>query len=82
VTRRLHAERNKKLCQKLLDDKNYNDWVVTTAFYSAIHFTQHQIFPLQVGEDEFETFNAYYNFLDFKFRKSKHEEQYQLITQI
>ncbi len=79
MTRRLHAEHNKKLCQKLLEDKNFNDWVVTTAFYSAIHFTQHQIFPLEVGEDEFESLSAYYNSLDPKTRKSKHEEQYKLI---
>jgi hypothetical protein len=40
-----HAEHNKNLCDKLYSEGGFNDWIVTTAFYSAIHFIDHKIFP-------------------------------------
>ena len=40
-----HGEHNKILCDKLYSEKTHNDWVITTAFYSAIHFIDHKIFP-------------------------------------
>lgn len=40
-----HAEHNKKLCDKLHLEKGFPDWVVTTAFYSAINFIDYKIFP-------------------------------------
>jgi hypothetical protein len=41
-----HAQHNKELCLHLLDKGTHNDWVITTAFYSAIHFIDHKLFPL------------------------------------
>jgi hypothetical protein len=46
---RAHAEHNEQLCDLLLKDTHYDDWVITTAFYSAIHLVDHQIFPLTVA---------------------------------
>ncbi len=43
-----HAEHNKSLCDELLAQGKYNDWVVTTAFYSSIHFVDHKIFQPSV----------------------------------
>ena len=56
-----HAEHNEDVCEFLLKNGSYNDWVVTTAFYSAMHFVQNEIFPLTVSGDTFNNFNHYYN---------------------
>lgn len=38
-----------------------NDWIVTTAFYSALHLVQGDIFPLPVQKRVFNDFESYYN---------------------
>lgn len=43
------GERNRNLSNKLLGEKTYLDWVVTTAFYSSIHFVEDNILPTQVN---------------------------------
>ncbi|PTT35935.1 hypothetical protein DBR28_11665 [Chryseobacterium sp. HMWF028] len=40
-----HALHNKKLCEELNVQKKYNDWTITTAFYSALHFTDLKVYP-------------------------------------
>ena len=45
--KKAHGEHNEALCQKLLSENVYKDWVVTTAFYSAIHFIDYKLFPLE-----------------------------------
>lgn len=47
--------------------KDKNDWVVTTAFYSALHFARHKIFPYEMEtapgqKKEFECFDEYYEY--------------------
>ncbi|MEZ5001864.1 MAG: hypothetical protein R2730_02405 [Chitinophagales bacterium] len=44
-----HGERNKKLSEDLLSGKVYLDWVVTTAFYAAIHFVEDKILPCTIN---------------------------------
>src|SRR5690606_6193181 len=56
---KLHALHNEEVCDYLLASKKYNDWVTTTAFYSAIHFVQNEIFPLIKDGVEYSTFNSY-----------------------
>jgi hypothetical protein len=59
---RPHSEHNEKLCDLLLKDGNFDDWVVTTAFYAAIHLVDYQIFPFKDGaEPEFGSFKQYLN---------------------
>lgn len=50
--KREHGVHNKSLCDELYlqDPVRYNDWVVTTAFYSAIHFLDHALFPCNYDE--------------------------------
>lgn len=60
-----HAQHNEEACDHLLSTKNgkgvrFNDWIVTTAFYSAMHYVQHEIFPLQLGDKNYRSFNDYY----------------------
>ena len=41
-----HAKHNEIVCDFLSQDSRFPDWVITTAFYSAIHFVDHKIFPI------------------------------------
>jgi hypothetical protein len=52
-----HGERNKKLCNELYNGKIYYDWVITTAFYSAIHFVEDKIFPCIVNSNSCKNIN-------------------------
>lgn len=40
-----HAEHNEKACDLLALNKEFPDWTITTAFYSALHFVSYKIFP-------------------------------------
>lgn len=68
-----HAEHNQSLCDHLIKTRGFNDWVVTTAFYSAHHFIQHKLFPLLVEEKEYKNFIQYYNKNQRNLGVSKHE---------
>lgn len=59
--RKAHALHNEDLCDHLLANGQYNDWVVTSAFYSALHFVYHQLFPLTIQGTIHPDFNAYYD---------------------
>lgn len=48
--RKEHGERNKNLSNQLLYSKLYFDWVITTAFYSSIHFVEDHILPCTINE--------------------------------
>lgn len=65
-----HANHNAELCDLLLNNGRFNDWVVTTAFYAALHFVHYILFPLKFQDKTFYNFNKYYWSLDSK--KSKH----------
>lgn len=59
--RKAHALHNEELCNFLLPTKKYNDWVITTAFYSALNFVKHQIFPFDTkGKGKYDTFEQWY----------------------
>lgn len=58
--RKQHAIHNEEVCDFLLASDKFNDWVVTTAFYSALHFVQHEIFPLTEGGQVYTDLNEYY----------------------
>ncbi len=48
-TKKSHGERNQNLSNDLFNGKIYYDWVITTAFYSAIHFVEDKILPCDVA---------------------------------
>jgi hypothetical protein len=58
--RKQHAIHNEEVCDFLLSSNKFNDWVVTTAFYSALHFVQHEIFPITEGGQVYTDLNEYY----------------------
>lgn len=59
----LHAEHNEKACKYLRIKPDYLDWVITTAFYSALHYVRYKMMPqnvtlsgVSVLINDFETF--------------------------
>ncbi len=49
ANKKAHGIRNQQLSVELLGGKKYYDWVVTTAFYSVIHFVEDVILPCKVS---------------------------------
>ena len=78
-----HAKHNEDLCKiiKALPDNSYNDWVVTTAFYSCIHFVEYEIFPKEINGVVYKNFNSYYHafFINTNTSLSKHEAKIELV---
>lgn len=51
-----HARHNERVCNYLSKKPDFTDWVITTAFYSALHFAEHKIFPFNT----YTSFDNYY----------------------
>jgi len=79
MSNKLHARHNRDACDELLRATAYKDWVVTTAFYSSLHFVQHEIFPLVVAGQSHDTFESYYRNIPRGTRRSKHSETVKLV---
>ena len=79
--KKLHAIHNEEACKFLLTSKKFNDWVVTTAFYSALHFVQHELFPLTDHGQKYTDFNVYFSKVLKKKNKklSKHSATIELV---
>ena len=56
---REHAEHNARLCIHLLEQDDWYDWVVTTAFYASLHFVDDALFPLEKEGHVFDTLDAF-----------------------
>jgi len=76
-----HAIHNEEACKFLLTNKKFNDWVVTTAFYAALHFVQHELFPLTDNRQKYTDFNVYFSKVLNKKKKklSKHSATIELV---
>lgn len=80
--RKQHAIHNEEACDFLLKSNKFNDWVITTAFYSALHFVQHEIFPVDENGETYLDLNIYYAKVLKKKNKriTKHFATIQLVT--
>lgn len=72
-----HALHNEKVCDYLELKQEYADWIITTAFYSALQFVSYKIFPFEVPaiggkKTEISTIDQYHNYNNPK-RISKHD---------
>lgn len=78
-----HSEHNYAVCEFLLSDGRFHDWVVTTAFYSALHFVQEEIFPF--SDDEGFTYSSFDQYYSKSIRDgikiSKHQSTIRLVEQ-
>ncbi|WP_340064805.1 hypothetical protein [Ascidiimonas aurantiaca] len=52
-----HALRNQKLSGELYTTQIYFDWVITTAFYAAIHFVEHKLLPCEINSIQCKNIN-------------------------
>ena len=74
------AEHNEKLCDLLIKKGGFADWVLTSAFYSALHYCDHQIFPLVEGTKGFSDFDDYYKINHPQGNPSKHKVRRSLVA--
>jgi len=78
---KLQGEKNEKVCEHLFTETEFFDWVVTTAFYAALHYTQHEIFPYKESLVTHSTFDSYYGSLKKNNGKpTKHDAQIALTS--
>ncbi len=88
VTRRKHGQHNFDLCKHLTDQKIgvFNDWIITTAFYSSIHFIYSELFPGKFSVEgelgkEYSTFESLYSYYFKTHRLSKHNFTEHLVSE-
>lgn len=43
-----HAKHNERVCNFLNQKAEFADWIITTAFYAALHYTRHYLFPIHL----------------------------------
>lgn len=56
-----HAAHNEAACDLLHAVGEFPDWVITTAFYSAMHCVYEKLFPLKEGTATYPSFENYYS---------------------
>lgn len=63
-----HARHNEQACKHLLGaEGSFLDWVLTTAFYAAVHYVRHSIFPLERNG------HTYVSLVDYCYRTGNSE---------
>lgn len=71
------AKHNEAACDYLHASAEFPDWVVTTAFYSALHYVCEDIFPLKEDGVTYSDFEEYYVRVEAtrkrEYQRSKHE---------
>ncbi len=55
-----HAAHNEAACDLLHSSGAFPDWVITTAFYSAMHLVYERLFPLEAPGVTYANFEAFY----------------------
>lgn len=73
-----HARHNKKACDLLHENGGFPDWVITTAFYSAMHYSYSIIFPCIEDGQTYNDIEAYAD--DHKHHHTKHGTTVHLVT--
>lgn len=72
----IHGEHNEQACDLIAANNNFPDWVITTAFHTALHFVTYKIFPFtyKVGGNSlnFDTIEQWQSFKNYSSNK-RHE---------
>lgn len=78
-----HAIHNFELCKHLHSNQKgkFNDWVITTAFYSALHYLHYKAFPLtkKDGKNCKDIFSYRNSLKENGIFLSKHETNIELV---
>ena len=53
-----HANHNYSACNYMTKKQEYCDWIITIAFYSAVHFVRHKLLPYQDMGTTYNTFDS------------------------
>jgi len=73
-----HALHNEELCRKLHSEDHFQDWVIISAFYSVLHYSEYELFPFQVGASVYHDFDKYYKLFKMA-RDNKHDARLRLV---
>jgi hypothetical protein len=80
-----HGAHNKAAFDHLYPKKEFVDWIITTAFYAALHYVDHKIFPIKYSEKgvqiTFEDMDSYAVSAANRFSKDKHTCRLSLVKQ-
>lgn len=49
--RRQHARHNEEVYTHIRDETKFTDWLITTAFYTAVHYVESFLFPFEDFDD-------------------------------
>lgn len=85
--RRKHALHNEEVCRYIAEREEFGDWVITTAFYAALHWMNYKLFPFSFtdpdtgGTVNFRSLDEYrfYAFGNRKPVESKHHTLLRLV---
>lgn len=72
----VHGAHNKDACDALIAGNKYFDWIVTTAFYSSIHYIDQKLFPYNLNGKWVYSIDAACRSL----RMSKHQCREQIVN--
>ncbi len=74
-----HAKHNEAVCDHLESQTEFTDWIITTAFYTALHYLEFRLFPFTVKKKgtkevlEYDSFDHYCSANDKS--KGRHRER-------
>ncbi len=82
-----HADHNFNACSFLKGNGNFNDWVVTTSFYSCMHYVYYKSFPnnhtIKGTTKHYDTFSQFYkDFHKHNPKVSRHDLTVDLAIEI
>ena len=80
-----HAQHNEKVCQHLSLNQEFTDWVITTAFYSALHYISYKVFPFTIPSSNGEpsiTVNSIDQYYNTPSGSSKNLSKHQLLAKL
>ncbi|EKD25861.1 MAG: hypothetical protein ACD_79C01466G0005 [uncultured bacterium] len=63
-----HAEHNYSACMYLKQSKEFPDWIITTAFYSALHYFESLIFPYKESSVEYKSTEEFFQNNKLKYK--------------
>lgn len=73
-----HAVHNEQLCDHLITLKSYNDWVVTTSFYSALHYVTNKIFPLEIENINYNDIEQFVAVINERMAPTNHKSKHSI----
>ncbi|MBU0487531.1 MAG: hypothetical protein KKD31_06215 [Bacteroidetes bacterium] len=74
-----HGRHNEELFLALFEEGVYRDWVITVAFYTAIHYVEERLFPTRFYNAEVHSLEEAHERIPVNRRFSRHTTRGQLV---